>query len=129
MTTGLYVFKHRFSSTKQYIGKSHNLYSEMIQMFHRLFERPENKLNPLELELKYHTPDAEGWYVRLIAVRNSEKLNLEQAKMIAQLRTVRPEGLNPSLEFHCREDWYEFAAWYKEHRLKEGRVNAESASA
>ena len=58
-------------------------------------------------------------YVKFVTVQNGEKLDLEQAKMIAQLRTVRPEGLNPSLEFNCREDWYEFATWYKVHRVKD----------
>lgn len=52
-------------------------------------------------------------------VRNIEKLDLEQAKLIAQLHTVRPEGLNLSLEFSCREDWDEFATWFKEHRRRE----------
>ena len=42
-----------------------------------------------------------------------EKLDLEQ---IAQLRTVHPEGLNQSLDFYSR---YEFAAWYKVHRIKD----------
>ena len=35
----------------------------MIQMFHRLYERPENKLNPFEMELKYNYPNADEWLV------------------------------------------------------------------
>ena len=39
------------------------VYSGLIQMFHRLFERPDSKLNPVELQLKYHSPDSEQWWV------------------------------------------------------------------
>jgi hypothetical protein len=118
MTTGVYLFKHRFIVNLQYVGKSHNVYKGLIQMFHRLFERPDSKLNPVELQLKYHSSDSEQWYVRLIAVQNPDRLDLEQAKMIARMRSVQPEGLNPKFEFSSREDWYEFAAWYKDHHSK-----------
>lgn len=33
----------------------------MVQMLHRLFDRPEDKLNPLEKEIKYNAPDADEW--------------------------------------------------------------------
>ena len=65
-------------------------------------------------------------YLRVYPVSNPEKLNLEQAKVIVKLRTVQPEGLNPSLEFHCREDWYEFAAWCREHRTKVATLTNET---
>ena len=45
--------------------------------------------------------------IKYLTVQNVKKLDL-----IAKLRTVNPEGLNPSLEFYSREDWYEFATWY-----------------
>ena len=38
--------------------------------------------------------------------------------MIARIRSVQPEGLNQKLEFSSREDWYDFAAWYKDHCSK-----------
>ncbi|CAI8004235.1 hypothetical protein GBAR_LOCUS3860 [Geodia barretti] len=63
MTTGVYLFKHRFRANLQYVGKSHNVYKGLIQMFHRLFERPDSKLNPVELQLKYHSPDSDQWWV------------------------------------------------------------------
>ena len=56
--------------------------------------------------------------MRFVTVRNGDDLDLEQGKMIAQLRTVQPDGLNSSLEFYSREDWYRFAAWYKDLRSK-----------
>ena len=66
-------------------------------------------------------------YVRLKPVLNSENLDLEEAKAIVQLRTVKPEGLNPSLEFYSQEDWYTFAGWYREYRTKEVHQNVDTA--
>ena len=64
--------------------------------------------------------------MRLVPVINPERLDLEQAKLIAHLRSVQPEGLNQSLEFHSREEWYEFAAWYKSYLERNKKLGIEN---
>ena len=43
---------------------------------------PSDKLSPLEVELKYNSPDANEWYVRVSIVSNPDMLDLEVSKKI-----------------------------------------------
>ena len=61
---GVYIFIHKNEEHLRYVGKSRNAYQEIVQLFNRLFEKPENKLSPIEMELKYNYPDADSWHFR-----------------------------------------------------------------
>ena len=46
---------------------------------------PLEKLSPLEVELKYRSPDAPDWYVRASIISNPEALDLETSKKIVSV--------------------------------------------
>ena len=127
MKAGVFLFQHKYDDCKKYVGKSYNLYTDLIQLFHRLFEKPEDKLSPIEMELKYRMPDADKWYIRIYPVMNPDLLNLEETKLMVKFRTVQPEGLNSELVFHSREHWYDFAAWYREFLQRKDRKKPSQA--
>ena len=114
-------FCYRSDRKKKYVGTSYSLYVDLVQLFHRLYEKPDDRLSPIERELKYSHPDADQWFVTVQLVMNPDILPLEEAKAIVSLRMLVPEGLNSELSFQTREHWYEFSAWYKEFRKERER--------
>lgn len=118
---GVYYFVHREHKAKGYTGKSHNAFYDLVQMFHSLYDKPEEKLNPLEEELKYNLPDASGWFIRLISVGNAASLKCMESWSIVLHHTLQPEGLNPNLSFLSREQFDEFAEMYAK-KLREKHV-------
>lgn len=111
-SSALYLFLHKSDEKKRYTGKSKNCYHELVQMFHRLFEKPEIKLSPIELELKYFNPDAENWHFRLYPVPFPDNLEAELNYKIVHHGTLHPKGLNPELKFTSKEQFYVFAENY-----------------
>lgn len=109
---GVYIFIHVSDPTLKYVSKSNSLYQDLIALIHRLFEKPDNKLSPLEVELKYSCPDASEWYVRVLPVVNPDLVDIEETKMMVQHRSVWPEGLNRELTFYSKNHFYAFAEWY-----------------
>ena len=111
-SAALYLFLHKSDEKKRYIGKSRNCYHELVQMFHRLFEKPESKLSPIELEIKYFNPDADNWHFRLYPVPFPDNLEAELSYKIIHHGTLHPNGLNPEIKFTSKEQFYAFAESY-----------------
>ena len=111
-SAALYLFLHKSNEKKRYIGKSRNCYHELVQMFHRLFEKPEGKLSPIELEIKYFNPDADNWHFRLYPVPIPDNLEAELSYKIVHHGTLHPNGLNPEIKFTSKEQFYAFAESY-----------------
>lgn len=121
---GVYYFVHREHKQKGYTGKSCDAFRDLVQMFHSLYDKPEDKLNPLEVELKYNIPEANGWIIRLLSVGNPDSLNFTESWSIIFHHTLQPEGLNPKVSFHSREQFYKFAEMYaKKLREKSAKEN------
>lgn len=111
-SAALYLFLHKSNEKKRYIGKSRNCYHELVQMFHRLFEKQESKLSPIELEIKYLNPDADNWHFRLYPVPSPDNLEAELSYKIIHHGTLHPNGLNPEIKFTSKEQFYVFAESY-----------------
>ena len=116
---GVYYFVHRETRNKGFTAKSKNAFYDIVQMFHQLYDKPYDKLSPIERELKYINPDAKGWVIRLLTVPDAESLDFNEAWSIVNHRSLHPEGLNPKLTFHSKEHFYEFAEKYRAKKIKE----------
>lgn len=112
VTTGVYIFTHKYQTTKRYVGKSRTSYHDLVQMFHRLYEKKEEKLNLLEKELKYNSPDADQWSFRIYSVNNPDQVEPEANKRILLHNTLHPMGLNINVRFTSRESFDLFAEMY-----------------
>ena len=112
ITTGIYIFTHKHQRTKRYVGKSRTAYHDLVQMFHRLYEKKENKLSVLERELKFNSPDAEQWTFRIYSVSSADLLESEANKRILQNNTLHPNGMNTEIRFCSKESFYLFAETY-----------------
>lgn len=112
VTTGVYIFTHKLQRTKRYVGKSRTCYHDLVQMFHRLFERKEDKLGMLEKEIKYNSPDADQWTFRIYSVSNADSMEVEANKRIILNNTLFPNGLNIEIRFSTKASFYEFAEVY-----------------
>ena len=112
MTTGIYIFLHKHQKTKKYVGKSRAIYHDLVQMFHRLYQKKENKLNPLEKEIKFNSPDADQWYFRMYSVGSPDLLEVEANKRILEYNTLHPSGLNTEVRFTSKESFHLFAESY-----------------
>lgn len=117
MMCGVYYFQHKFQPTKQYVGSSLKLFLELVTLFERLYEKKEDKLNSLERELRFNSPDASEWNVSVWTC-HADNLSLELSKLIIQQRALSPNGLNESLDFVSRMHFNSFCEWYTEYRLK-----------
>jgi len=80
-------------------------------MFHRLFEKKEDKLNELEKEIKYNSPDSDQWTFRIYSV-NNDAVEVEANKRILMNNTLQPSGLNTEVRFTSRDSFYQFAESY-----------------
>ncbi len=111
ITTGIYIFTHKRQRNKRYVGRSRTAYHDLTQMFHRLFEKENDKLGPLEKEIKFNSPDADQWTFRMFSVR-SDTLESECNQRIIQHNTLHPSGLNTNVTFSSKESFYSFAENY-----------------
>lgn len=112
VTTGVYIFIHKHQRTKRYVGKSRTVYHDLVQMFHRLFEKKENKLNALEREMKHNSPDADQWSFRVYSASNSDFIEADANRNILINNTLHPSGLNSEVRFTTKESFYKFAESY-----------------
>lgn len=112
VTTGVYIFIHKHQRTKRYVGKSRTAYHDLVQMFHRLFEKKEDKLSALEKEMKYNSPDADQWSFRIYSANNSDFIEADANKIILTNNTLQPSGLNSEVRFSTKESFYKFAESY-----------------
>ena len=112
VTTGVYIFTHKRQRTKRFVGKSRTCHHDLVQMFHRLYERKEDKLSTLEKEIKYNSPDADEWSFRIYSVNNPDCVEMEANKRIILNNTLYPNGLNTEFRFSSKESFYQFAEVY-----------------
>eukprot|EP00731_Ephydatia_muelleri_P035227 Em0106g12a len=76
-TQGTYFFQHKWEPNLKYVGWSHDIHCELIQLFQGLYDKSEVSLNPLEAALRFRQPDAPSWSIRAWRVENTEELDME----------------------------------------------------
>ena len=108
--SGVYLMRHRTKERTKWVGLSPDLCRTLCGIFFQLYRKKHSELNPLEVELKFFSPLATDWDIKVWAAEPQE-LVLERAKKIMKFKTLKPFGLN-SLDFTNREAWGEFTGWF-----------------
>ena len=103
--------RHRTKERTKWVGLSPDLCRTLCGIFFQLYRKKHSELNPLEVELKFFSPLAADWDIKVWAAKPKE-LVLERAKKIVEFRTLKPLGLNNSLKFTNKEVWEEFTGWF-----------------
>lgn len=116
LSAGTCFFQHKWEVGLKYVMSSANVHVELIQLFQKLYEKPQESLNPLEAAIRYHHPDASLWSIRVWYVSSVEELGAEMARLILKHRTLQPCGLNPSVKFSSRKEWETFCEQYSKER-------------
>ena len=109
--SGIYLMRHRTKEQTKWVGLSPDLCRTLCGFFFQLYQKKHSELNPLEVELKFFSPLAADWDIKVWAAKPKE-LVLERAKKIVEFRTLKPLGLNNSLKFTNKEVWEEFTGWF-----------------
>lgn len=117
--SGIFVFQCKEPPQMAYVGKSKALRTDLTELIRGLTEKNDTSFNTLEEELRFHYPYAKQWNVRAWEYP-VDQTNLEQAKLIIKLRSLKPCGLNTELEWFSREEFDAFCQWYTQYRVTAG---------
>lgn len=115
-TQGTYFFQHKWEPNLKYVGWSHDIHCELIQLFQGLYDKSEVSLNPLEAALRFRQPDAPSWSIRAWRVENTEELDMEAVKLMIEYRTLPPCGMNKEARLVSTSQWEAFCVWYSQQR-------------
>ena len=108
---GVYFMCHRTKEQAKWVGASPDLCRTLCGLFFQLYQKERSKLTPLEVELKFFSPLAADWDIKVWTAEPKD-LVLERAKKILEHKTLKPLGLNASLIFTTKELWEEFTSWF-----------------
>jgi len=111
-TTAIYMFVHKRSPTKKFVAKSRTAYHDLVQMFHRLYDKKDEKLSALEKEIKYSSPDCSDWVFRIYSVPSADLLKAEANKRILENNSLQPSGMNTEIKFSSKDSFMKFAESY-----------------
>ena len=115
---GVYFIHHRTKAQAKWVGFSPDLCRSLCGLFFQLYQKEHSKLSPLEVELKFFSPLAADWNIK-VWVTDPKELALERAKKIVEFKTLKPLGLNNSLKFTTKEVWEEFTGWFAAQRRQQ----------
>ena len=107
---GVYFMCHRTKKQAKWVGFSPDLCRTLCGLFFQLYQKERSELSPLEVELKFFSPLAADWDIRVWAA-DPKELALERAKKVVEFKTLKPLGLNNALKFTTKEMWEEFISW------------------
>ena len=108
---GIFYMYHKSKKKAKYVTYSLDLSKTLCVMISNLYEKERCDLNPLEVELKYYSPSANKWCIRVWRCEKKALL-LERAKRIIEYQTLRPHGLNKELKISSREVLNRLSEWY-----------------
>ena len=108
---GVYFMCHKTKEQAKWVGLSPDLCRTLCGLFFQLYQKERSKLSPLEVELKFFSPLAADWDIKVWTAEPKD-LVLERAKKIVEYKTLKPLGLNASLTFTTKESWEEFTGWF-----------------
>ena len=81
-------------------------------MFHRLYDKKDERLSALEKEIKYNSPDASDWVFRIYSLSSADQLEVEVNRRILENNTLEPAGMNTEIRFSTKESFLKFAEAY-----------------
>ena len=115
---GVYYMRHRSKKQAKWVGLSPDLCRTLCGIVFKLYQKERSKLSPLEVELKFFSPLAADWDIKVWTAEPKD-LVLERAKKILEYKTLKPLGLNTSLDFTGKEVWEEFCSWFTAKKRKQ----------
>ena len=115
---GVYLMCHKTKKQAKWVGVSPDLCRTLTGLFFKLYQKERSELSPLEVELKFFSPLAAEWDVKVWTVEPKD-LVLERAKKIVEYKTLTPLGLNNALTFNGKEVWEEFSGWFSAKKRKQ----------
>ena len=115
--SGVYLMRHRTKEKAKWVGLSPDLCRTLCGLFFQLYLKQHYELNPLQVELKFFSPNAADWDIQ-VWFTDPKDLLLERAKKIVEFKTLTPLGLNNSLKFTTKEMWEEFTGWFAAQKRK-----------
>ena len=113
----VYLMRHRIKKKAKWVGLSPDLCRTLCGFFFQLYRKDRSELSPIEVELKFFSPNAANWDIQVWFVVPKE-LVLERAKKIVEFKTLTPRGLNTSLTLTGKEMWEEFSSWFQAKKRK-----------
>ena len=119
---GVYLMRHKTKEKAKWVGLSPDLCRTLCGLFFQLYLKQHCELNPLQVELKFFSPNAADWDIQ-VWFRDPKDLLLERAKKIVEFKTLKPLGLNNSLKFTTKEVWEEFTIWCAAQRRQHSWVH------
>ena len=115
--SGVYLMRHRIKEQTKWVGLSPDLCRTLCGFFFQLYQKERSELSPIEVELKFFSPHAADWDIKVWTAEPRE-LVVERAKRIVEFKTLKPLGLNNALKFTTKEMWEEFTAWFAAQKRK-----------
>ena len=109
--SGVYFIHHKTKEQAKWVGLSPDLCRTLCGLFFQLYQKERSELTPLEVELKFFSPLAADWDIKVWTAEPKD-LVLERAKKIVEYKTLKPLGLNNTLKFTTKEMWEEFTGWF-----------------
>ena len=112
LTVGVVMLTHRKKKSARFIGSSSNLFSYLYKIFKDLYKKEVNELTPIEVELKYFSPNAEDWSMTVWLYDNADQVSMATNQKLMEHCCLRPHGLNHEISWNSKEEWKEFASCY-----------------
>ena len=109
--SGVYFMQHRTKEQAKWVGLSPDLCRTLCGLFFQLYQKECSELSPLEVEIKFFSPLAADWDIK-VWTADPKDLVLERAKKIVEYKTLKPLGLNNALKLTTKEMWEEFISWF-----------------
>ena len=103
----------RKGTNVRYYASSHNLSKFLYDLFFNLYEKSNTELTPLEVELKYRSPQAEDWIFQYWPCKTTREASMEAFKKILTYKNLQPNGLNEALVVSGKDGWLELSDWLK----------------
>ena len=125
--SGIYVFQCREPPQVAYVGRSKAMRTDLTALIRGLIEKNDTSFVEVEEALRFRYATASQWNLRAWEFPVSQ-ICLEQAKLIVQLRSLTPFGLNEKLEWFSRQEFDAFCEWYTHHRLGQASIASKAHS-
>ena len=117
---------HKKKENIKFVKGTGNLYKFLHHHFKCLYRRELDKLTSLGVELKYFSPNAEDWSIKVWQYDSVDRITMETNKKIMEYRCLRPHGMISKLTFSSKEEWTDFVKWYRDYILNDSSRQSQS---
>ena len=112
---------HNKKKNVKFVKGSKNLCKFLYRHFKCLYKTRLEKLTSLGVELKYFSPNADDWSIKVWQFDSIDRLTMETNIKIVEYHCLRPQGLNSTLTFSSKEEWIDFVMWNRMNSSKKSQ--------